>query len=43
MKAMKGRCAQWLFQIGLVGLLLLVAQGAVAQGMRVRLGVSGMV
>ncbi len=40
---MKGRYAQWFCQIVLVGFLLLVAQTAVAQEMRVRLGVSGMV
>ena len=40
---MKGRCAQWFYRLVLVGLLLLLAQTAVAQGMRVRLGVSGMV
>lgn len=40
---MKGRYTRWFCQLVLVGLLLLVAQAAVAQGMRVRLGVNGMV
>jgi len=40
---MKARFSQWFCQLILVGLLLLVAQTAVAQGMQVRLGVSGMV
>jgi hypothetical protein len=40
---MKARFNQRVRQLILVGLLLLVAQAAVAQGMQVRLGVSGMV
>ncbi len=40
---MKARFGRKLCQLILLGLLLLAAQTAVAQGMRVRLGVSGMV
>ena len=40
---MKARCSQWFGQIFLLGLLLLLAQTALAQGMQVRLGVNGMV
>lgn len=40
---MKGRCAQWFYRLVLVGLVLLLAQAALAEGIRARLGVSGMV
>ncbi len=40
---MKARFSQWFFQVFLVGLLLLLAQTALAQGIQVRLGVDGMV
>ncbi len=40
---MKARFSQWFYQLMLVGLLLLLAQAALAEGMRVRLGVNGMV
>jgi len=40
---MKARFSQWFYPLILVGFLLLLAQTALAQGMRVRLGVSGMV
>lgn len=40
---MKARFSQWFYKFILVGLLLLVAHTALAQGIQVRLGVSGMV
>ncbi len=40
---MKGRYTRWFCQLILAGLLLLVAQTALAQGIQVRLGVDGMI